>query len=166
VAKRLLLCALAVLVVGGAPASCKHEPTHRRFYYNQLCTGEDLEETLEYCAPKSHTSRCADAPEEFSRPCSDGCLMHMCRVNFACTTPGDRWCGTSCADTHAAVFWRDARVAENRCDNLGQETAYAPGPYTECVIKESEKICPELAGTSWFAPFARLAAGRVGQTGR
>jgi hypothetical protein len=144
-----LLISLAVLIVAGAPASCKE----------QVKTGagicyKDMDAVFESCAPGLQGSPCQYAPEEYAEACQDGCVMSTCPEIHDCTKKQNpKWCGTSCTDMRGGLFWRNFLGAAIRCDR--NEGWKKPG-YRECRITDTERRCPELTGTPWAEQFPAL----------
>jgi hypothetical protein len=99
-----------------------------------------------YCGGASEAGGpCKGVPKAFAEACADGCVLQTCGPAVACKENA-AICEGSCADPKSALFWREWLKAEMACQPQDRLTAPPPRP---CVVKETEKRCPELAGTRW-----------------
>ena len=100
-----------------------------------------------YCAGESPSGGpCKGIPKAFAVACADGCFLHTCGPAVACKE-GPALCEGSCDDPATAPFWRDLTKAKTVCHRNDRVTEPPP---RDCVIKETEKLCPALSGTRWF----------------
>lgn len=158
---RLPLCVLAVLVLAGAPASCG-ESTRSRGHVDAC---EPVEETVKFCSNHDE-SYCQGVPAEFEAQCRDGCVMTICPNIHRCERgPSPRWCGTSCADRHGALYWNYLRQAQLYCEYETRATRFAQPSYRECVIRHAQVLCPDLRGTRWTEDYGEMNHGALFQPG-
>ena len=158
---RLPLCVLAVLALAGGPASCE---TTRGGNYVEAC--EPVEETVKFCSNHDE-SLCHGVPAEFEDQCRDGCVMGICQKLYRCELgPGPRWCGTSCADRHGALYWNIFHQAQLYCEHKTRDTDHAQPGYRECIMKRAEDLCPEFKGTRWTEDFGEMNFGALFKPGR
>jgi hypothetical protein len=145
---RLPLCGLAVLLIGGAPASCDR-PDESSI---DRCADPKFEWIIEeVCRPESKYSMCSNKAQ-YTEACVYGCVMRLCENARDCVkNPDPKWCGTSCADTHGGLFWKNLLEVGQKC--YPQDDIFRQPAHGDCLTSGIEKRCPELVGTGWAAQF-------------
>ena len=159
---RPLLCVLAVLLVGGAPASCDSSKRYGPVRMDEYCR-ENITSITERCDGKgAKPLTCVGVPAEFADGCKLGCVMSVCSDVYNCEQsfrrpePFVQWCGTSCADLKGGHFWYYLTFDENSCRRHKTETEYLQPAMGDCITKRMEEHCPALAGTRWAAQFPSI----------
>jgi hypothetical protein len=114
-----------------------------------------------YCAGTLETpGPCAVAPKEYAVPCADGCVLRVCGPEITCKESPSA-CEGSCDELDSPAFWGGLISARNTCGNGGNDEVYvARPPSRECVIAETEKACPALAGKRWTEQVPDFAMDR------
>jgi hypothetical protein len=112
------------------------------------CEPDMLPTTRLYCAGRiPDAGSCRFFAAEFAKACEDGCLMHICGSEVGCQ---DRpaACTASCDDVQSGAFWSDLLDARVICTRWKEPK---PPVLSECIVAETEKLCPALVGTRWTA---------------
>ena len=113
---------------------------------DHACRPHRIDILQAYCGGASEEGGpCKGVPKAFAAACSGGCFLQTCGPDVACKEDA-AICEGTCADPESARFWRELLGAELACQPKDRLTDPPPRP---CVIKETEKRCPQLAGTRW-----------------
>jgi hypothetical protein len=112
-----------------------------------LCK-KDLAAVFEKCDPEGDWAGCKYADAELKEACQAGCVMTACPAQVTCTELDPLWCGTTCADPHTALYWKNLWDADEHCDYIhdlpGDEGGFMP--WDACRKAYMKQQCPEFTG--------------------